>query len=284
MSRRELERRPEFEQISPDVGELDLDALEQAAAADPDTTLSLLAEMTAATDRDLARQALTIARSLYLDLARRAPARRRGVGTMRSLPYDPDRGDLDIDASLDVLATRRAGVDPSGLRVRGWVRPDTAWCLVVDRSGSMTGAPLATSAIAAAAVALRAPHEYSVLAFASDVQVVKAHAATVDADQVVADVLALRGSGTTDVAAALREAAAQLAASRAGRRITVLLSDCRANAPGDAVAAAAGLDELLVVAPAGDSAEAESFAALTGARCVTVSGPSQIPSALADHT
>lgn len=237
--------------------------------------------MTAATDRTLARQALTIARSLFLDLARRAPVSRPGIGTLRSLPYQPDRGDLDIDASLDALAVRHAGLDPAALRVRGWVRPETAWCLVIDRSGSMSGAPLATNAIAAAAVALRSPHEYSVVAFAGDVSVVKPHLATVDADEVVADVLRLRGSGTTDVAAALREAAVQLAGSRAGRRITVLLSDCRANVPGDAVVAAAALDELLVIAPEGDSAEAEAFAARTGARVVTVDGPSRIPAALA---
>ncbi len=262
---------------------MDLEAVEQAAALDPDATLSLLAEMTAATDRALARQALAIAQSLFLDLARRAPTRRHGVGTLRSLPYQPDHGDLDIDASLDALTTRRAGLDATALRVRGWVRPDTAWCLVVDRSGSMSGAPLATSAIAAAAVALRAPHEYSVLAFAGDVQLVKPHTASVDADEVVAEVLRLRGSGTTDVAAALRGAAEQLAASRAGRRITVLLSDCRANVPGDAAVAASGLDDLLIVAPAGDSDEAEAFAARVGARCVTVEGPSQIPQALADQ-
>jgi Mg-chelatase subunit ChlD len=243
--------------------------------------LSFLAEMTAATDPALARQALAIAGSLYLDVARRVGVRGRGVGTVRSLPYQPERGDLDVDASLDALVTRRMGIDPAELRVRGWVRPDTAWCLVVDRSGSMTGTPLATSAVAAAAVALRAPRDYSVLAFASDVTVIKPQVGEAEPDRVVTDVLRLRGSGTTDVAAALRAAGVQLSASRAGRRITVLLSDCRANAPGDAIAAAAGLDEILVIAPDGDSAEAEVFATASGARLATVTGPSAIPAAIA---
>ena len=60
-------------------------------------------------------------------------------------------------------------VDPERLRVRGWVQPGTALCLAVDRSGSMGGKPLATSAVAAAAVANRAPADYSVLAFGKDV-------------------------------------------------------------------------------------------------------------------
>jgi len=254
-------------------------AVEEAAAASPDDVLALLADMTAATDPALARQALALARSLYLDVARRAALGGRGIGTVRTVAYVPDRGDLDLDASLDTLATRGQGLDASELRVRGWVRPDTAWCLVVDRSGSMSGSPLATSAIAAAAVAIRAPREHGVLAFAGDVTVLKAMDAEQTPDRLVTDVLGLRGSGTTDLAAALRAAGDQLAASRAGRRITVLLSDCRANMPGDAISAARSLDELLVIAPAADSADAERFAAATGARLATVTGPSGVPAA-----
>jgi Mg-chelatase subunit ChlD len=281
VSRRELQQHAGFEDLSPDVGELDAAALEESAAADPDGVLSLLVQMTQATDPALARKALALAGSLFLDVARRAGPPAGGIGSLRSLPYEPDAGDLDVDASLDALTTRRAGVDPRDLRVRGWVRPETAWCLVVDRSGSMTGAPLATNAVAAAAVALRSPADYSVLAFAGDVTVVKAQLAIAEPVTVVDAVLGLRGAGTTDVAAALRAAAIQLAGSRAARRITVLLSDCRANVPGDAIAAAALVDELLVIAPAGDSADAESFAAATGARLATIAGPSELPAALA---
>ena len=141
------------------MGELDQAAVEEGLVDDPDETLGLLADLAGATDqrlRDLARQ---LAARLFLDLARRGPSRPRGIGTMRELPYQPDRGDLDIDASLDAIVEGRAGgwVDAERLRVRGWVRPGTALCLLVDRSGSMGGRPLATSAVAAAAVAFRAP-------------------------------------------------------------------------------------------------------------------------------
>ena len=67
-------------------------------------------------------------------------------------------------------------------------------------------------------------------------------------------VLALRGHGTTDLAGALGAARLQLARSSAGRKVTILLSDCRATEPGDVVAAAAALDELAIVAPDGDAA------------------------------
>ena len=76
-------------------------------------------------------------------------------------------------------------------------------------------------------------------------------------------------------------AADQLSRSRAGRKITVLLSDCRATAPGDVVGAARRLGELVIIAPESDAAEAEELARQAGARFTTVSGPSDAAAALA---
>ena len=87
--------------------------------------------------------------------------------------------------------------------------------------------------------------------------------------------------GTTDLAAALMSARDQLSRSSARRKIAVLLSDCRATVDGDPVAAAAGIDELVIVAPESDSAEAEELARATGARITTVAGPSDAGAALA---
>jgi Mg-chelatase subunit ChlD len=282
-SRRQLSRHERFEQISPEVGRLDEAALDEALSEAPDDTLALLADLTSATDPALRELARRLAGQLFLDLARRGPARPRGVGRLDVQPYRPDRGDLDLDASLDGIVRSRAlgaAPGPDDLRVRGWVRPGTALCLVVDRSGSMGGRPLATAAVAAAAIATRAPQDYSVLAFGSDVVVAKGQDAERASSAVVTDVLALRGFGTTDLAGALTAAGAQLARSRAGRRITVLLSDCRPTMPGDAVAAARALDELCIVAPAGDSDEAAALAGACGARLVTVDGPSDAARAL----
>ena len=150
-----------------------------------------------------------------------------------------------------------------------------------DRVGSVGGKPLATSAMAAAAVAAREPNDYSVLVFGNDVVVAKSQNTHRSSDEVVNTVLSLRGFGTTDLAQALQTAHQQLQRSRASRRITVLLSDCRATVEGDAVAAAMSLDELVVIAPFNDDAEAKTFAEAVGARFTTVSGPSDVPDALA---
>jgi Mg-chelatase subunit ChlD len=283
-SRRELARHAHFEEVSPEAGQLDEEALRHLLDEDPDLAFALLADMASATDPRLRVLARQLAARLMLGVARRGRARRRGIGRIETQPFQPEGGDLDLDASLEGIAEGRAGgrpPDPDRLRVRGWRRRGTGLCLVLDRSGSMGGEPLATAALAAAAVASRAPDDYSVLAFGRDVVVAKAQDSPKPAEAVVTDVLALRGFGTTDLAGALRIAGEQLARSAAARRIAVLLSDCRPTVPGDVLAAARALDELCVVAPAADAAQAEELAGRAGVRLATVSGPSDIPRALA---
>lgn len=284
-SRRELARNPRFEQVSPEVGELDEAAVDESMRDDPDETMAMLADLTAATDPKLRELARRLAGRLFLEISRRGPTRPKGVGKLVEQRYRPDAGDLDIDASMDAIVD--AGGDPrrvdaERLRIRGWVQPGTALCLMVDRSGSMGGKPLATSAVAAAAVAWRAPVDYSVLAFGKDVVVAKSQDVTKSGEQVVNDVLSLRGFGTTDLAGALQIAGEQLSRSRAGRKVAILLSDCRATVEGDPIEAARGLAELVIVAPEGDSDEAAAFARKVGARLATVSGPSTVVEALSD--
>ena len=283
ISRRELAQNPQFEQISPEVGELDEAAVEEGLDEDPDAMLALLADLTGATDQKLRELAKRLAGRLFLDVSRRGPVRPRGIGKMATMPYRPDAGDVDLDASLSTIVEARAAhaaVDPEGLKIRSWVRPGTALSLLVDRSGSMGGKPLATSAMAAAAVAWRSPADYSVVTFGKDVVVAKSQESSKGGEAVVNDVLALRGFGTTDLAGAFRAAGDQLSRSRAGRRITIVLSDCRANVEGDVEAAARSLDEVVIVAPAGDDAEARALASRIGARITTVEGPSDVPAAI----
>ncbi|CAN5811451.1 hypothetical protein BH20ACT4_BH20ACT4_04980 [soil metagenome] len=282
LSRRHLERLEGFTRFSPAVGKLDEVAFGELMAADPDQALALLAEASRATDPKLRELARRLAPLVMIDVARRGRHRPAGVGTMATQRYQPDAGDLDVDASVEALTQHHAGagLDIDGLRVRGWSRPTTALCLLVDHSGSMGGRPLAAAAVGAAAVALRAPAQYAVASFASTVLVLKPMNEQTPADLVVDDLLALRGCGITDLAEALNESGRQLGNAKAARKVTVLLSDCRATAPGDVLAAANGLDELVIVAPEHDDAEAMTLATAVGARVATVGGPFGVPAAI----
>lgn len=281
-SRRTLSRTPAFEEVSPRVGELDETAFEEALAADPDAALSLLGEMAGATDEGLRRLARRLAGQIAVRLVQGGPARRRGTGRLRRVPLEPG-GDLDVEGSLDALVAAAVSGRPPALedlRATVWARPAVALCLLVDRSGSVGGQRLAAASLAAAAVALRAPDDYSVVAFSDRAVVVKSQDRPRPSAAVVDDLLQLRGHGLTDLAHALDTARVQLARSAAARRVAVLLSDGRPTSGPDPVPYARRLDELVVVAPADDDAEARVLAAAAGARLRTVDGPSDVPRAL----
>ncbi|MFY0406153.1 VWA domain-containing protein [Solicola sp. PLA-1-18] len=239
--------------------------------------------MARATDEGLREAVRRLVPRLVLDQTRRGTPTRGGVGRRRTVPAWKG-GELDLDRSMDaVLQAASEGRRPSvdELQATDWARPTLALCLVVDRSGSMNGARLTTAAVTAAACLGRAPAEHAVLAFAADVSVLKALDAPSRATRTVEAVLGLRGHGTTALSDALISARHQLARARARRRVVVLLSDCRATDDVDAVPAARGLDELVVLAPAGDDDEARHFARRSGARLASVASVLDVPSALA---
>lgn len=282
-SRAALARNRAFNAVSPSPGELDESAFASALDADPDAALSLLADLTGATDVALRELARRLAGRVAVRLARAGgPAGARGVGRLQHSRWQPG-ADVDLERSLDRLAVRTlAPPSIDELDAVRWGRPSLALSLVVDRSGSMRGTRLAAAALAAAVLSFRAPDDWSALAFSDDVVVVRAQDETRPVDVVVDDLLALRGHGTTDLALALRTARLQLARSSAARRVVVLLSDGRATAGGDPLGEARALDGgLVVLAPAGDADDARLLAAAGGGRCVELAGPSSVPAALA---
>lgn len=285
MSRRELQQRhPAFAQLSPETGQLDLDATDAMFGADPDEALAVLADASGATDQGLRRLARAAAARLALDLVGTTGRSGGARARLRTRRLTDGGGDIDIEASLDVLVDARASgrpVDPEQLQGPGWERPGLALCLLVDRSGSMGGERLATAAVAASAVALRSAADFSVVAFAEDAVVVKAQHDRRPVSEVVDVLLALRGHGPTDLALGLRAARLQLARSAAVRRVVIVLSDCRSTAGADPVAEAELASELAVMAPDDDASDARLLAAAVGAAMTTVAGPSAVAEAFA---
>ncbi len=249
---------------------------------DPDLGLELLSQMVQATDVSLARLARRLAGRLVLDLTRTGSARTRGIGKLVRTKGNLD-GDIDVESSLEAITTARAERRPvavDDIVSTTWQKPGIAICLLVDRSGSMSGERLASAALAAAMCSWRAPNEFAVLAFDNRVVSIKELNQTVPPEKVVTDVLGLRGHGTTDVALALTAAARQLATSSAPRRLTLLLSDAESTIGMDPSTAARALPELAVLAPADEPDHAYSLAASVGARIEVVDGPLTILPAL----
>ncbi|MEJ3654578.1 AAA family ATPase [Actinomycetes bacterium KLBMP 9759] len=275
-------RHDAFEEVSPEVGDLDVEAFDAAVAKDPEAATAMLADMAVATDVELRAAARRLAGRVFIQLGRVGPARARG--TRRLGPSRRQEGDLDLDRTLDGWQPTGAGLPgPDDLVTRSWSAHRRAVCLVVDISGSMQGLAVALAAVAAAGVVIANEDgpprlEPSVLAFAAGVRVLQAQGVRRPPEELLSELVALRGHGTTDLAAGLRESAKQLAGAVADERLVVLLSDCLHTAGDDPAAALAGIDRLHVLVPLG-GAEAESAATALAARG---GGRAQVVRRLAD--
>jgi MoxR-like ATPase/Mg-chelatase subunit ChlD len=247
--RREMQLRHQaFQAVSPEVGELDEDAFAGLMGADPDAAAALLADLATATDRELRSAARRLAARVFVQVGRVGATRARG--TRRLVPTRRPEGDLDLDRTLD----RWSGVWPPAaedLVTRNWTGARRAVCLLVDRSGSMQGLGVAIAAVAAAGVVLAADErlQTSVLTFSDEPAVLQALGRHRAAEDVVLELVGLRGHGKTDLAAALRSARAQLAPATADERVVVLLSDCLSTSGDPAERALAGIDRLHVLSP-----------------------------------
>jgi magnesium chelatase subunit D len=272
-------RHASFEEVSPGVGELDEDALAGLLAADPEGAAALLADLAAATDRELHAAARRLAARLFIRLGRSAAG--RVGGTRRLEPSRSGEGDLDLERTM-ARWPGRGPLASEDLVTTAWAARRRAMSLLVDASGSMSGAGVAMAAVAAAAVVL-APGDRlapSVIAFSGDVRVLQPQGTRRPPADLVGDLIGLRGHGVTDLAQALRAAAAQLARADGDERVVVLLSDCLRTAGADPAAALSGIDRLHVVFPAPDPAAAAALARAGGGISLGVGGLADIGPAL----
>jgi gas vesicle protein GvpN len=253
-----------FGEVSPGPGRLDEDALARLLAADPDAAAALLADLAAATDRALRAAARRLAAQVFIRLGRAGGGRTRG--TRRLGPNHRGEGDLDLERTLGQWPGR-GPLAREDLVTRSWVAHRRAVCLVVDASGSMSGSGVAMAAVAAAAVVLAAGAQLApgVICFSGEPRVLQDQGRSRPPEDLVGDLISLRGHGVTDLAAALRAAAAQLGRASADERIAVLLSDCLRTAGGDPAAALPGIDRLHVLCPAADPEPQRAAAALARA-------------------
>jgi magnesium chelatase subunit D len=244
-------RHPDFDRVSPGAGQLDAEAVAAALSADPDAAAALLADLARATDRQLRAAARRLAARVFVRLGRAGPARARG--TRRLGPGRTGEGDLDLERTLDGWSGRWPPAADE-LVTTAWTAHRRAVCLLVDSSGSMSGPAVALAAVAAAGVVLAGEDgsrrlDTSVLAFDERVRVLRPQGGARSAEELVGELLGLRGHGLTDLAGGLREAGRQLARVAADERVVVLLSDCRHTAGGDPAAALGGIDRLHVLCP-----------------------------------
>jgi magnesium chelatase subunit D len=248
LSRDRLEAEHEsFATVSPQVGRIDQDAFAETMRRDPDAAVALLADMAVATDPALRQQARRLARRLLPPLGRVGTPRRRGTRRLVARSGVAE-GDVDIERTLESSNGMRPR-EASQLVSRQFAAAPRAVCLLVDRSGSMSGHAVAIAAVAAAAIVQAASDRLrcGVIAFAGETIVLRDPRDEVPSERVVEDLLSLRGHGRTDLAGALRAAASQLDHVPPGGRTAILLSDCLHTKGADPLAHAGALDGLHIL-------------------------------------
>jgi Mg-chelatase subunit ChlD len=280
-------RHPHMERVSPEVGVLDEAALAGALSEDVEAGVSLLLDLSRATDPKLRDRARRLAISLVVPAARTG-GRALGGGATRMGPVRHGGIDLDLDATLERLA-ERTHLQAEDLRWRGWRRPGRSVVLVVDASGSVSGPALCTAVVTAGALAARLgpADELAVVAFWSRAVILRHMRDPSPPASVIDRLMALRGGDTTDLVGGLRAALVQLGSATNGRRDVIVLTDGMANEGGDPVpvAATAGmagahLHVLGLSAEPDSRAAGEALAGAGGGRMAVVTGAAQAPAAI----
>jgi Mg-chelatase subunit ChlD len=157
----------------------------------------------------------------------------RGLGDFASVPYRGGSDDIDLDATLEMLAEKPVPEDDD-IVVRERVRAPRSVVLAVDVSGSMKGERVRTAAATVGALAAELERDsLSVVAFWSDAAMLLRLGDEIRPLELLDTLLRMPARGLTNVAFPLELAAQQLAGVPPRNARTILLSDCVHNAGPD---------------------------------------------------
>ncbi|MCU1526971.1 MAG: hypothetical protein JWP75_734 [Frondihabitans sp.] len=192
-------------------------------------------------------RARAIAARLSVPKPRADGAARRGAGDTASLPYAEGSDEIDLDATLEVLAEKPMPEDED-IIVRERVRTKRSVVLAVDVSGSMKGERIRTAAATVGALAAELDQDdFAVVAFWSDAAVLLELGQRVNPMALLDQMLRIPARGLTNVGFPLKLAAVQLAWVPQRDARVILLSDCVHNAGPDPRPFAARLPRLDVL-------------------------------------
>jgi Mg-chelatase subunit ChlD len=281
-TRNELKQFPLLQDLVAEPGQVDRGTFADVIDTDLEQLLDLMPHLAKAQDGVLRRVAREVAGRLVVRFAEAAGGAASGDGKWRSAPWTPG-AEVDLEAMLEELLIARAAGEPldvEHLTARSWQRRHTAVCLVVDNSGSMGTSRLSAAAISTAALAMRAPLDFSVIAVADKALVLKTQGSTRPVDKVVDDLFGLRSYGWTNLALGLTAARLQLARSTAHRKMTIVLTDGQSNRGTDPAIEAARLDCVHVIVPGTPNDQVRAIAAAGRGRVVAFTGLKEAPRAI----
>jgi Mg-chelatase subunit ChlD len=198
-------------------------------------------------DPETLRRARQIAARLAVPRPRRDRTARRGIGEVATLPYKGGSDDIDLDRTLEELASHPVP-EEEDIWVRERVRTKRSVILLVDVSGSTRGERVRTAAATVGALAAELGRDdLSVIAFWSDAAILSRLGQRVSAQALVESMLRIPARGLTNLAFPLQVALRELARVPARDARVLLLSDCVHNAGPDPRPFAARLPRLEIL-------------------------------------
>ena len=107
------QQHPAFDEVSPEVGELDAEAFDAAVAEDPEAAAAMLADMAVATDVALRAAARRLAGRVFLQLGRVGPGEGAGHPAARAVPRAGGATSTSTARSTPGRRARRGGPAPT---------------------------------------------------------------------------------------------------------------------------------------------------------------------------
>ena len=198
-----------------------------------DDSAALVTPEKAEIDPVVRTRAREIAARLSVPKPKADATAQRGSGDFASVHYRGGSDDIDLDATLELLAEKPVPEDED-IVVRDRVHARRSVVLAVDVSGSMKGERVRTAAAAVGALAAELEQDaLSVIAFWSDAAMLLRLGDPIRPLSLLDAMLQIPARGLTNVAFPLELAAQQLAGVPPRNARTILLSDCVHNAGPD---------------------------------------------------
>lgn len=193
---------------------------------------------------EAARLAVKMASRLIMKIARRIADTGYRSGKLKLVKGAPDDAEIELDKSLEnhADAPERGILDNLVSSVRK--REKSAFVMILDYSYSMQS-NIVLAAITAAAIAQHFKKDYAVLAFSTDVTVLRETNETSGPEKVLERLFALLPSGETDIRKALEAGLRYV--SRFERKSALILTDGDWNKGGDPFRAVVRFDKLSVI-------------------------------------
>jgi hypothetical protein len=242
-------------------------------------------------DPELRRQNFKRMLRMILKMARRVgPGALLRDGAVRTMPFQFNAHELDIDASIEGLIAeakpvngRLAFTNYADFSVIERARRPCAYSVMLDESRSMRGSKSAAAALVTAVLLLnlRTEDHFAVTGFSDESRVIRPLGQRKVHESILQDILDISPGGCTDVAKGLKSGISELNKGGACHPIGILVSDGWLNTGHDPLPHARKFRQLHIIElPGGDHDLCAKMASIGNGVVAPVRVLSEIPSAV----